>query len=65
MCRMGRYGINEEDGIVEVFKVCPREGDSVLIVNCGDHFEVRQRSGDAILTDEDIRRLTQGQVTWH
>jgi len=66
-----REGINEETGHVDVYALLPNAGDSVMIVNCGDHFEVRHHSWSPggepplYLTDEDIERLKQGVITWN
>ena len=63
------HGIDEDSGTVNVYAACPNKGDSVMIVNCGDHFEVRHHSRqlppEATLTDDELRRLHQGQITWH
>ena len=64
-------GIDEKNGIVDVYKLLPKRGDSVMIVNCGTHFEVRHHSWDmddrpAIeLTEQDIELLKQGLITWN
>ena len=63
--------IDEETGQVNVFELLPEAGDSVMIVNCGDHFEVRHHrwrvnhSPQIFLTDEDIELLKRGQITWN
>ena len=66
---MSRYGIDETEGTVNVYDACPNEGDSVMIVNCGDHFEIRHHSRsaspEAKLTEEDIKHLQQGSIIWH
>lgn len=68
---MSRHGIDEDEGTVNVYKACPKEGDSVMIVNCGDHFEVRHHSRtiptttEAALTEDDISQLQLGTIIWH
>lgn len=67
---MERYGIDEDTGTVNVYDACPNKGDSVMIVNCGDHFEVRHHTREtvtqaAVLTEDEINRLKQGHITWH
>ena len=68
---MSRYGIDEDSGTVDVHRACPNEGDSVMIVNCGDHFEVRHHSREpittteAVLTDEELNKLRSGHIVWH
>lgn len=61
-------GINEKTGTIDVYELCPERGDSVMIVNCGTHFEVRQHFWEQqslFLTDDDIERLKQGIIIWH
>jgi hypothetical protein len=64
-------GIDEKRGIVHLNEIIPEVGDSVMIVNCGDHFELTQHSWKVApvppvhLTDEDIQRLKQGTINWH
>ena len=66
-----RDGIDEETGMVDVYTLLPKAGDSVMIVNCGDHFELRQHTWAVqnapplYLTDEDITRLKQGSIVWN
>lgn len=73
---MGTYcmaadGIDEENGIVDVYKLLPDCGDSVMIVNCGDHFEVRHHKWSLNpvppieLTQQDIELLKRGLITWN
>ena len=63
--------IDEETGLVDVYTLLPKPGDSVMIVNCGDHFELRHHtwvvSGapPLLLTERDIERLKQGIITWN
>ena len=61
-------GINEETGTVNVYKLLPDAGDSILIVNCGDHYEVRHHTwkpSSLELTPDDIDKLKQGRIVWN
>ena len=65
-------GIDEKTGLVDVYALLPEQGDSLMIVNCGDHFEMRHHrwsmSGQKpplMLTEQDIERLRQGAITWN
>ncbi len=61
-------GIDEESGTVNVYALCPEPGDSVMIVNCGETFEIRRHRWDVnplILTDHDIDNLKSGRIIWH
>jgi hypothetical protein len=64
-----RDGINEEAGTVDVYELCPEVGDSVMIVNCGTHYEIRHQSFDGQpplhLTDTDMERLAKGVIVWN
>ena len=66
---MSRFGNDEDEGTVNVYDACPNEGDSVMIVNCGDHFEIRHHSRssspEAKLTEDELKQLQQGSITWH
>jgi len=68
---MNEDGIDEKTGLVDVYTLLPKPGDSVMIVNCGDHFELRHHSWSVtgvpplVLTDHDIELLKQGIVTWN
>ena len=68
---MATDGIDEENGIVDVYRLLPEQGDSVMIVNCGTHFEVRhhrwsvQQVPTMELTPHDIELLKQGRIRWH
>ena len=63
--------IDEKTGLVNVYALLPKPGDSVMIVNCGDHYELRQHTWTVtgapplLLTDHDIERLKQGIITWN
>ena len=61
-------GIDEVSGTVDVYKLCPEPGDSIMIVNCGTHYEVRHHHWEPqpmTLTPEDIELLKQGLITWN
>lgn len=61
--------IDENTGTINVYKLLPNPGDSLLIVNCGTHFEVRHQNVPAIptlhLTHEEVELLRQGLITWN
>lgn len=61
--------INQQTGMVNVYKLLPNPGDSLLIVNCGTHFEVRHQqvspTPTLYLTDEDIERIRDGTMIWN
>ena len=53
-------GIDEETGTVDVYSLCPNQGDSITIINCGTHYEMRHRQwvfGEIELTDKAVARL--------
>jgi hypothetical protein len=64
-------GIDRDKGIIDVYRLLPKRGDSLMIVNCGSHFEVRQRSWSQtrepplLLTEEDFESMKQGTITWN
>jgi hypothetical protein len=64
-------GIDETTGKVDVYRLCPNPGDSIMVVNCGDHFELRHHSWSVneeppiFLTELDIELLKQGLITWN
>ncbi len=68
---MPRDGIDEETGMVNVYEAVPEPGDSIMIVNCGDHFEIRHHrwavseSPPLYLSEEDVERLRAGRIVWH
>jgi hypothetical protein len=58
----------KKDGTVNVHDLCPAPGDSIMVVNCGTHYEVRYHhwvEPGYTLTDQDVEDLTRGRVTWH
>jgi hypothetical protein len=63
--------INEETGTVNVFELLPDAGDSIMIINCGDHFELRHHKWNSLphpplhLTEHDIELLKAGHITWN
>jgi hypothetical protein len=61
-------GIDEELGTVNVYQLCPEKGDSIMIINCGTHYEVRHQHWDSqpfVLTEQDIENLKEGRITWN
>jgi len=61
-------GIDEKTGVINVFKLCPEPGDSIMIVNCGTHFELRHQHWEPVtlsLTEEELEGLRQGIITWN
>ena len=65
---MSKDGIDEKTGKVDVYALCPEQGDSIMIVNCGDHYEIRHHHWEEqplLLTDNDIEQLKHGLVTWN
>ena len=49
-------------------EVIPNEGDSIMIVNCGDHYEMHCHTWQPPaleLTDADIEALKAGKVTFN
>lgn len=61
--------IDQMTGDVNVYDLCPEKGDSILVVNCGTHFEIRyhrwQIGEPVALSDEDIEDMKHGRITWH
>ena len=57
----------KDDGTINVYKLCPRAGDTIMVVNCGTHYELRYPSRGDVgkLTEQDVDDLTHGRVTWH
>ncbi len=65
---MADDAFNEETGMIDVYKLLPEQGDSVMVVNCGDHFEIRHHHfgpEPLLLTDQDIELLKRGHITWN
>jgi hypothetical protein len=61
-------GIDQKRGIINVYELLPEPGDSVMVVNCGSHFEIRHHHWTVpplVLTDDDIENLKAGRVVWH
>lgn len=61
-------GIDEKTGMVNVYQLLPEPGDSLMIVNCGTHFEIRHHhwtTPPLVLTEQDIEKLKQGLITWN
>lgn len=65
---MSKTGIDEKTGTLDVYRLCPEMGDSIMVVNCGTHFEVRHHHWEQQpfgLTELDIEYLKQGLITWN
>jgi hypothetical protein len=61
-------GIDQKTGTINVYELCPEVGDSIMVVNCGTHFEIRHHHWTVpplALTDDDIEDLKAGRVIWH
>lgn len=64
-------GIDEKTGTINVYELLPAPGDSIMVVNCGSHFEIRHHHWAVAgtppihLTDEDIKRLKANQIVWN
>ena len=61
-------GIDKANGTVDVYKMCPEPGDSIMIVNCGTHFEVRHHhwvNSPFSLTEEDIEDMKSNKIVWN
>jgi hypothetical protein len=61
-------GIDQKRGIINVYELLPEAGDSVTVMNCGTHFEIRHHHWTVpplALTDADIENLKAGRVVWH
>lgn len=63
-------GIDHDDKTIDLRKLLPNQGDSVMIVNCGDHYEMSERRlvlmpEEATLTDDDLKHLRRGTITWN
>lgn len=52
-----------------MYEMLPETGDMLVVHNCGDHFTVQHYNVFAttplLLTDDEIERLRQGQITWN
>ena len=60
--------IDQKQGTVNVYELLPEPGDSMMIVNCGTHYEIRHHHWarpPLVLTDEDIEKLKQGRIIWN
>lgn len=65
---LSRQGIDEKTGVINVYELLPQQGDSLMVVNCGSHFEIRYhhwQTPPLALTDEDIEDLRQGRIVWN
>lgn len=61
-------GIDQKTGTICLYDLIPQQGDSLVVVNCGTHFEIRYQHTPITppldLTDEDIEKLRKGEITW-
>lgn len=61
-------GINEQEGSINLHELLPAVGDSVMIVNRGDHFELNQQPfphPTLLLTNDEIERIRKGTIIWN
>ena len=64
---MSSKPIDPDTGLLNAYDLCPGEGDSMWVMNCGDHFEIRYYRviGEALrLTEDDMDKLRRGEITW-
>jgi hypothetical protein len=60
--------IDEKLGRINLYEMLPNEGDTLVVQNCGDHFEIRHHHWShppLLLTDTDIELLRQGNMVWN
>lgn len=60
--------MSEKPQAVILQDMIPNEGDSIMIVNCGDYYEMHSNSRTPhplVLTETDIERLKQGLIVWN
>jgi hypothetical protein len=60
--------INQKTGSFNVYEALPEDGDTIIITNCGSHFEIKYHHWSTpplLLTDTDIELLKQGRITWN
>lgn len=65
---MSRYRIDSDTGDINIYDLLPEPGDSMMVVNCGTHYEIQRHSWSPpplYLTDEDIEKIKQGRITWN
>ena len=61
-------GIDENTGNINVYELLPEQGDSLMIINCGTHFEIKHHHWEnppLLLTEEDINKMKQGRIIWN
>lgn len=60
-----------KNGIINLQALLPQRGDSVVITNCGGHYEMVEQRFDwdvvpeVALTEHDISCLKAGTINWH
>lgn len=62
---MSGQGIDEENGVINVYELLPKAGDSITVINCGDHFEIRHQHFEfppLVLTEHDIECMKLGTL---
>lgn len=60
--------IDQKRGTINVRELLPEHGDSLVVTNCGTHYEVKHLNWTQpplSLTDDDIDALVSGKVVWH
>lgn len=65
---VSRQGIDEKSGTLNLYDLIPEQGDSLMVVNCGSHFEIRYHHwelGALKLTDEEVEDLKAGRITFN
>jgi hypothetical protein len=61
-------GWDDKLGSIDLYELLPLEGDTLIVQNCGDHFEINHHhwtKPPLLLTDRDIEQLKQGLITWN
>ena len=59
--------INPDAGSLNLHELLPTHGDSMWVMNCGDHYEIRYYGvvGPALtLTADDTEALKNGEITF-
>lgn len=59
--------IDQEKGTVNLYKLCPNAGDSLMVVNYGTHFGLSYHSWDSgqlKLTAEDLADIKGDRIIW-
>lgn len=59
--------VDPDAGSLNLYELLPMQGDSMWVMNCGDHYEIRYYRvvGPALtLTADDIEALKNGEITF-